>query len=284
MIAGQNDVTRGTIANTKLTSGNALALLLSQAINFISDIQRDYTDVAGDVASQIIRNIRLNAKAEMVVALSGKTNRTYSKPFMAKDLLGIDKIAVELQNPVMATQAGRTQVADSLLGAEMMDSAQDYIGVLTTGDLPSATDGALSLKQGIAEENERLKDGEAVPVLISDRHDIHAPSHLAQLNDPETRKRPELVKSILDHVQSHLNEWQRMPPDLLALLGMQPAPMPQQQQQQASPKGMPTEQSNLPQMPNLPAAAPEQMQAGYDQAQQDLPNNLQGNAAWVTLQ
>ena len=273
MVAGANDVTRGTVSNTKLTSGNALALLLSQAIAFVSDIQRDYSDLASDVASQIIRNIRLNAKTKMVVALSGKTNRTYSKSFQGEDLLGVDKIMCELQNPVMATQAGRTQVADSLLANNMLDSGEDYVAVLTTGDLPSATDGALSLKQGIAEENERLKDGEQVPVLISDRHDLHFKSHISQLNDPETRKRPELVSNILQHAQQHIELWKQMPIEMMMLLGMQPPP---QQQMPAPEQGqgdvpMPSEESGMPSMPSLPGQAPEEAQASYDSFQQDLP-------------
>lgn len=278
MVAGANDVTRGTVSNTKLTSGNALALLLSQAISFVSDIQRDYSDLASDVASQIIRNIRLNAKTEMVVALSGKTNRTYSKAFQGQDLLGVDKIVCELQNPVMATQAGRTQVADSLLANNMLDSGEDYVAVLTTGDLPSATDGALSLKQGIAEENERLKDGEQVPVLISDRHDLHFKSHISQLNDPETRKRPELVANILNHAQQHIELWKQMPIEMMMLLGMQPPPQqPPMPPNGPAPNGpdvpMPQEESQMPSLPSLPGQAPAESQISYDQFQQDLPAN-----------
>jgi hypothetical protein len=282
--SGQNELTSGNVSDTKLSSGNALVVLLTTALQFVSDIQRDYADAVSDVMTQLIKNIRLNCKVEMVATIAGKTNRNYSKAFTAKDLYGIDKIKVELQNPVMATQAGRSQVAEALLNAQMLDDPHDYVTVLTTGDLPSGTDGALSLKQGIQEENERLKDGEPVPVLISDRHDIHAPSHLAQLNDPETRKRPELVDNILAHVQEHISQWQDLSinnPSLLALLGMEPAPMPpapppsDQGGQPEQIDDMPAEESNMPSMPNLPDGAPEQSQATLDQFQADLPPQAQ---------
>jgi hypothetical protein len=273
MVSGQNDLTSGTVSNTKLTSGNALAVLLTTALQFVSDIQRDYNDVASDVASQIIRNIRLNAKTELVVAISGKTNRSYSKTFQAQDLMGVDRIVVEMQNPVMATQAGRSQIADALLQAGKLDDAEDYVTIITTGDLPGGTDGTLSLKQGIQEENERLKDGEQVPVIISDKHDRHFQSHMALLNDPETRKRPELVSNILDHCQRHIDLWQQLAatnPAMLALLGLQPLPMPQPQDQQQV-EDMPIEESNMPDLPSLPDAAPDEAQAQYENFQEQQP-------------
>jgi hypothetical protein len=284
--AGQNELTNGQVSETKLSSGNALVVLLTTALQFVSDIQRDYSDVVSDVMTQIIKNIRLNCKVEMVATIAGKTNRNYTKPFMAKDLYGIDNIKVELQNPVMATQAGRSQVAEALLNAQMLDDPHDYVTVLTTGDLPSAMDGTLTLKQGIQEENERLKDGEPVPVLVSDRHDLHFASHIAQLNDPETRKRPDLVDNILAHAQEHQDKWVELTmtnPAMLALLGMQPAPMPGPPPGAIPPPGqeggpgpvedMPMEESAMPDMPNLPNGAPPEAQAALDGFQANLPPN-----------
>jgi hypothetical protein len=288
-LSGLNDVVRGSVQNApQLKSGTALALVLTQAIQYVSEIQESLTDVATDVADQLIKNIQRNATTEHVARLGGPGAQTYTREFQKEDIMGIERVRAELQNPLMSTQAGRTQVGENLLDKQMIPP-EEYLNLIVTGQMPESLDKVAKIKQSIQSENQALRAGENVPVLFSDRHEWHVPEHIALLSEPETRRNPALVERVRAHVQAHLDEWRSMDPALSQLLGHMPPPgmspegmaqggggaeapniqdMPQADMQE------PMTPPELPRIPGVPAEAPEALRESIDQFRANVTDQM----------
>jgi hypothetical protein len=284
VLSGVNSVARGQ-PEASLKSGNALALIQSMAIQFMSGLQSSYVRLIEDVGTSLINMLRDFAAVPRVAAIVGKGNRAYMKEFKGDDLANVNRVIVDVGNPLARTTAGRVQMAEQMLQMGAIKNPQQYFTVINTGKLDVMTEGVESELLLIKGENEAMMKGESVLVLSVDDHKNHIIEHKAVLSDPDLRKNGDLVQIVLTHIQQHITELQQVDPNLLMVLGQQPiappgpppgAPGPGGPQsgpptQPGSPEaqGLPTPQQSmgvdlqaqqpgtqLPGLPNLPTPPP----------------------------
>lgn len=225
-IAGVNSVARGN-PEASLKSGAALALVQSMAIQFNSGLQKAYAKLLEEVGTALINILKVYAKTPRIAAIAGKSNRSYLKEFTGQDLSAINRVTVDMGNPLSRTTAGKVNMADALLGANLISDPDQYIQVITTGKLEPMIEGKQAELMLIRAENEQLSEGGNVTAIALDNHAQHILEHKCVLASPESRANPQIVQNTLNHCMEHIRLWQTTDPSLLAMMGQTPPP-PQQ--------------------------------------------------------
>lgn len=227
-ISGVNDTIQGQ-PEANLKSGTALAFVASQALTFISPLSRSYHDLISDTWTGVLDILKEYATTPRMVLISGVANKAEAKQFSNKDLENIDRVIVEDGNPLTQTLAGRIQVAQDLVQAGL-STKEEYLNVLTTGQLEPVYQYDNAQVMRIKEENEQLQKGQKVMVMSSDNHPLDIREHMVLLNSPEVRNDPDpnnpVKLAVTAHILEHLNMWTMMDPRLMAALNIQAAPPP----------------------------------------------------------
>jgi len=272
-ISGINSVARGN-PEASLKSGNALALVQAQALQFISGLQHSYIQLIEDIGTGLIQLLQDFAEVPRIAEISGIANKSKMAKFKGKDLDTINRVVVDVGNSLSQTAAGRAEMADNLIQMGLIKSPEDYFSVINTGRLDTMTEGIVNQNILIRTENERLMDGSVNVVAIdTDAHSQHIKEHRDILNDPDTRMNDvEFVQRTLAHIQQHIEALRNVDPDLLAMLGEQPLRPPESpdkpagEDQQVKPNGaaapmmnpdaagtpQPTSSTGLPKQPQMP--------------------------------
>ncbi len=268
ILSGISSTVRGN-PEASLKSGNALALVVSQSIQFANSVQEALNRTVEEVGTGLIDNLREFAQTERVANIIGESQRPFAKSFEATDLSEINRIVVDEVNPLSKTVAGRAEIANNLLQQGMIKDPEQYLMVLATGSLDPITENSNTEMLLIRAENEDMRDGKQVHAVMTDNHALHIREHKAVLNSPEARMNPELVMNVLSHIQEHINLARMMDPALAQILGQLPLPP-------AGMPGQPTDpnapQPNGPQpgqkqtsMPNVPPGSPPEAQQALEQ-------------------
>ncbi len=279
-ISGISSVARGN-PEASLKSGTALALVQSMSLQFISGLQQSYVKLIEDVGTSVINILKDFSTAPKVIAMVGKNNRPYLKEFTGESISAINRVVVDVGNPLSRTIAGRVQMAEQLLQMKLLKSPEQYMQILNTGKLESAMEGEMSELLLIKSENEKMLDGENPITSPLDQHRLHIQEHKAVLADPELRNDQMMVRNVMDHISQHLDMLRNTDPDLLNLIGEQPlapiggnpatgnggAPVPNQSSVAGSPMG---EMMASPGAQGNPMPG-DQIQTG-SQGAQTLPN------------
>lgn len=224
-LSGVNSVTRGN-PEASLKSGNALALVQSMAIQFMSGLQGSYVQLVEDLGTGLIMMLRDFAAVPRVAAILGKNNRTYMKEFKGDDLENVNRVVCDIGNPLSRTTAGRVQMAEQLLQMGAIKTPDEYFTVINTGQLGVMTEGTQSQLLCIRGENEAMLDGQPAVAILTDQHKEHIIEHSNILSDPTLRQDQKLLQSVLSHIQEHINLLKSTDPNLLSLLGQQPLAPP----------------------------------------------------------
>jgi hypothetical protein len=244
-LSGVNSVARGNPSES-LKSGTALALVQSMALQFISGLQQQYVQLLEDMGTGLIEVLKDYAHSPRIASIVGKANRTKLTEFKSDDISEINRVIVDVGNPLARTTAGRIQMAEQMLQMKSESfSIQQYMQVINTGKLEVMTDPLVREENLIEQENEMLMDGKQVRVLAIDAHLEHIKQHGSVLADPELRKDERVTQVTLDHIQEHINALKNTDPALLQILGQQPL-----QPQMAQP-GQEQQAPNMPQDPTV---------------------------------
>jgi hypothetical protein len=261
-LSGINSVVRGN-PEASLKSGAALALVQAQAIQFASGLQQAYVQLLEEVGTATIRILQDFATVPRVAEIVGKANKSYMEEFTGSDLNSINRVIVQLSNPLSQTTAGRLEIANNLMQMNLITTLDQYFIVLNTGKLDVMVEGAQAALLNIRSENETLMDGEAVMAIITDNHQTHILEHKALLDDPNLRKNPDLVKLVLDHMNEHKDLLKSGDPDWLTITGQQPLPPTAPPMQPGQAPEAPPAQDNpsgvSPQLAELPVGPEQQM-------------------------
>lgn len=206
-LMGINEVTRGNpdLVLKGAQSGAALALMSTQSIQFNSDLGKAYESLASRVGTAIIKMLAKRSVVPRQGRTLGMSGKPYSKEFKGDDLTLIDKVVVKTGNPLAQTTSGRLQIADSLLQGGFVKNRQDYMQVLETGSLDpmlESYDMEISL---IKDENDEMGDGPIPDAVVFDNHVMHIPEHQVLLASVEARRNPQLIQTVTQHIQSHLD-------------------------------------------------------------------------------
>lgn len=223
-ISGINSVARGN-PEASLKSGSALALVQSMAIQFISGLQQSYINLLEELGTGLINILKENANTPRMIEIVGESNKSYLKEFTKKDISSINRVTVDIGNPLSRTTAGKVSMADNLLAAKMIENADQYIQVLTTGRLEPVIENKQAELMLVRSENELMSNGGRAIATAIDNHPLHVLEHKAVIASTEARKDPAVVQAVLDHIQEHLDLWKQSDPSMLQMLG-QPAPPP----------------------------------------------------------
>lgn len=228
-LSAMNSVIRGN-PEQNLKSGTALALVQSNALQFISGLQESYIKLIEHVGTSIIEILKDFATAPRVIAIVGKNNRTYLQEFTGEDINSINRVIVDVGNPLAKTTAGRTQMAEQLLQMKLLKSPDQYFQIINTGKLEGAYEGELKQVMLMRKENEKLMAGQMIRAMITDQHKMHIEEHSSILSDPDLREDVTIRDQILMHIQEHIDMLRTTDPDLLMLLNQEPlqppAPLP----------------------------------------------------------
>lgn len=222
-ISGMNSVARGN-PEKSLNSGTALALVQSQALQFISGLQYSYIQLIEDVGTGLIKLLQDFATVPRVAEIAGISNRSKIKSFKNSDIESISRVVVDVGNALSQSAAGRTQMADNLIQMGLITKPQDYFSVMQTGRLDVMTEDEDNQNILIRSENEKLIDGSTPVVVVdTDDHALHIRHHRAILNDAERRvSDSEFLTRTLNHINEHLVALREVSPDLLSILNQQP--------------------------------------------------------------
>jgi hypothetical protein len=142
-LSGVNSVARGNPSASlgAGASGASMALVQSMAIQFNSGLQRGYAQLMEDVGNGIIDILQNFATTERVSDITGFSKRPMMKKWKGADLSLINRVVVDVGNPMAQTTAGRTAMAETLMGQGMIENPDQYIQVLTTGRLDPTIEG-----------------------------------------------------------------------------------------------------------------------------------------------
>lgn len=224
-ISGVNSVARGN-PEASLKSGTALALVQSMSLQFISGLQQSYVRLMEDVGTALISILKDFAMTPKTVALVGKNNRPLLKEFTGESVSAINRVIVDVGNPLANSTAGKVQMAEQMLQMGIIKNPQQYFQVMSTGRLDAAYEDEMDELLLIKRENEMLMDGESPIVSPLDKHNEHIMEHRAVLADPDLRTNPDLVRIVLEHIQGHIDALRNTDPALLQMIGQTPLPPP----------------------------------------------------------
>src|SRR6185503_15483635 len=110
------------------------------SLQFMSGLQQSYVALVEDLGTGIINILKDYADTPRIVAITGKTNRTYMKEFVGDDLNSVSRVIVDVGNPISGTTAGRVEMAEQLLQMGLIKNPQEYIAVINTGNLDMMTE------------------------------------------------------------------------------------------------------------------------------------------------
>ena len=289
-ISGINSVVRGN-PEANLRSGSAIAMIQSNAIQFMSGLQQNYIQLMEDVGLALIEMLIDFADQPRIADIVGLTGKSYAQLFKGSDISNINRVVVDAANPLTKTIAGRVQMADNLLQYSTI-TPQQYVNVMHSGKLETATEDVVDEEIQLKMENEGFLREEYQQVLLLDSHQKHIMKHKALMYDPGIRRNPNIVGMVLQHIQDHIQALQQGDPNILQMTGQQPLPPPAPPMGPGMPPGappppggpeqgppppgapgpeMPPQQGNMPPMPPQGPAGQTPIQQGME-AQGAQPN------------
>ncbi len=224
-ISGVNSVARGN-PEASLKSGTALALVQSMALQFISGLQQSYVKLIEETGTSLISILKDFAHTPKLIALVGKNNRPLLKEFTGEEISSINRVVVDMGNPLSKTIAGRVQMAEQLLQMQLLKTPEQYFQVINTGRLDMTFEGEMSQLLLVKSENERFLEGEEVITTYLDAHRLHIREHRSVLADPDLRKDVDLINNVMSHIQQHIDLLRTTDPDLLQTIDEQPLAPP----------------------------------------------------------
>lgn len=206
MLAGVDSVTRGDPA-ASLKSGSALALVAAQSVQFSENMTQSYVNLLSGIGTGTIQLTQNFAAVPRVAEIAGISNRPLMRKYKGTDVQAIQRVAVDVGNPMMRTIAGKTNLADAYMERGMIENPDQYIQVVETGRLEPVIEGKQKNILLTKDENEGLSEGRPQRALITDNHAKHIIEHQIVLSNPEIRQDPNnsVALATLAHIQEHLD-------------------------------------------------------------------------------
>jgi hypothetical protein len=273
-LSGVNATTRGN-PESSLKSGTSLALMLSISVMSADSIQKNYAQAAADLGTIVIHNLQQFATEPRIAYIGGVSKGAQAREFKNTDINAIDRISVDIGNPLMSNFGGRYELVQQWMQFGVLKDPKKIVEFLRTGQVDSITEDQFKDTILIREENELIRKGELPPVSIYDLHPEHILEHKQLANDPEIRNNPEIIETLNEHIQQHLDLQKTMDPDLAAILGI--PPLPSQQMAMEGPPPAPGPDQGPPEimdqnLPNVPPNAPPIAEEAFQEATQNLPD------------
>lgn len=280
-ISAVNSVARGN-PDDNLKSGSALALVQSMAVQYHSGMHGAYARLCERVGNSTLQLAKTFVKNERTAEIVGQDEHHSIKYWSGESFRDVEGVVVELANPLTQTSAGRQDLADKLLQNKLIKTAEQYSMVLATGRSEPLYKHDRDELRFINDENLKLRRGEEVSVLVSDRHDLHLREHAPVLFDPDLRLDNKIAGAALAHLMEHMTALKSTDPVMLIAMGVDSALVQLIQQMAAAPPpGAPTPVDGSPPSapggapppvdPNVPPMAVDPVAEGMVQSMGDMP-------------
>jgi len=293
-LKGVSSINRGDMPSSDM-SGSAMAFMASQAITFNSGLQSGANQLLESMGTGMMHILQDYATTPRIAIIAGKQNRTQMKTYMGKDLAPINNVVCDATSALSKTLAGKLSIADNLLKAGMVPTAQEYLTLIKTGQMEPLTRAPVMENFLIQAENEELLQGINPPVLRTDMHKQHIAEHKTVISTPDSRRDPKITVPTLQHIADHEAmdlQMQQQDPAYLAATDQPPLPFPTPPPQPQPPQGQPppgpggppgapggiaattnpanpiaqqAAKTRQPNMPNLPKGTDQQTQASFQQ-------------------
>jgi hypothetical protein len=214
-----------------VTAGNAIATLTTNAIEFTQTFAKAYVSTVEKLLTFTMWGVRNFAKYEDVVEIVGENEATSAQKFIGEDFKNISRVRCQIANPLMATAAGRFEVAQQFLKTGMITSPQKYFRVIDGAPVKTLYKDEVSDEDLIQKENDDLRASKQVMALFIDNHALHKKCHAKLLADPEVRRNAKWMQLVLDHIDEHdMFAASQQPNGMLPPGGMDPNAAPQMPQ------------------------------------------------------
>ncbi len=224
-LSGINSVVRGD-PDASLKSGKALGIVQAQAVQFQSHLAASYARFLQNIGNFMLKVFRLYATTDRIVQIVGKDQTMQSKTWNRDTFGPIERVTAELVDPAMRTLGYKTDLAMFMAQQQMTNTPQEFLTVLTTGQLKPMIKAPLTEINLMHQENQDILEAaeklaqvmkqsnlaqptpemiQAVmpPVLRTDNDDLHIAEHSGLMSTPATR-RDSLVTLIgLAHITAH---------------------------------------------------------------------------------
>lgn len=203
--AGVNAIVRGDPKG--VTAGIAINLFSAMALQFASPAEGARAKAIEWMVMGIVEAHKRHPDVPRDLAIVGKSKKTQLKTFYGRDIAGIDRVDVDMGNPMSRTVAGRLQMLQAIRQDGAPIPPQMAMQILQTGNLDAVTDGDNDQLNLILAENEQLAQGLDVPVRPGDDHLLHLQRHLSVGANPELRFKPGALASLDRHEAMHVQMW-----------------------------------------------------------------------------
>lgn len=220
-LSGVNSVARGN-PEASLKSGSALALVQSQAIQFLALIQKAYIKFLETVATGTVKDFQEFGDAPHILTITGKDKRQYVREFTKRDIDQISRVQIQVGNPLSGTIAGRVNMVEQLGNLGLIETPEQYFQVMQTGRMEPATESIQAQLMLVKSENEMLSKGETPTAITYEDHPLHLKEHGVVLSSPDARREPAVVQAALKHIAEHLKLWREADPEMLMIMGVKP--------------------------------------------------------------
>lgn len=281
-LSGINGVTRGTpdpAAN--LRSGTSLALVQSMAIQFQNGLQNQYVQLIEDLGVAILEILQDNASSPRVASIVGVNNKQYIVEFKGEDISDINRVIVDVGNPLARTTAGRVQMAEQMMQMKPEEfSFQQYVQVINTGRIDGMTSKVVDQENLIQQENEALTNGKTIKAMVWDDHKEHILHHRNVLNDLDIRNDDARAAVVYKHLMEHIEFGKNAEPAVLTVTNQQTLPQPPAPAAPVEPAAAPEQNS---QGQSAIAEVAEPLESDLTQAQPSLPSLPQPPAPFEEL-
>ncbi len=249
-LSGINSVVRGD-PETSLKSGKALGIVQAQAVQFQSHLAASYARFLQNIGNFMLKLFRLYASTQRITQIVGK-NQTMQSVKWNRDTFGpIERVTAELVDPAMRTLGYKTDLAMFMAQQQMTNTPQEFLTVLTTGQLKPEIQAPLTELNLIHQENEDILEaaeklaqivgpnGQPTPEMIAavmppvirtDNDDLHIAEHSGLMSTPSTRRNSLVTLINLAHIEEHeanrVRKAQKQLLDQLAVQSVAPPVMP----------------------------------------------------------
>jgi hypothetical protein len=189
-----------------VVSGTAIATLTTNSLEFSQNFSKSYIDAIETCMTYNMWNYKTFATAPMIVSIAGPNNTAIAKQFTNKDISPIRRVTCRMANPLMATSAGKFEIANQLLQQGMIKDPETYWRILEGAPIETLYDAQYSQQELIERENDMMRTNGNPQVLITDNHAKHVVAHLGLIDDPEIRDNGQMTGIVLQHVLEHVNK------------------------------------------------------------------------------
>ena len=187
-----------------VTAASAIATLSANAVEFIEPLSFAVNSALESGMMRAIIQTSQFQKESRTVELVGPRQTTAVREFTGEDIRGLRRVKLLSQNPLTLFAGGRQKIAEDYMSMGLIKTPEEYDAVMVYGSLEPVRENMTTKDTLVSWENQELRQGKPVSALATDDHAYHIYKHSLLENDPEIRKRPELLRMIEAHKQAHL--------------------------------------------------------------------------------